>query len=106
MVIIPSLPGDPVAAQEQYLDNLQCSRTQALIAIEDATNGLVFDTPIDLKTPFIAWRDSPERTLTDQAFLDHPTWMYRDSRIQAVGIGLFGLTDAQLITLIEYAKTR
>ena len=105
-VVIPSLPGDPVAAHEQYLDSLQCSRTQALIAIEDATNGLVFDTAIDIKTPFLAWRDSPERTLTDQAFLDHPTWKYRDPRIQDVGVGLFGLTDEQVIALIEYAKTR
>jgi hypothetical protein len=104
--VIPSLPANPEAAHERYLDGLQCTRTQALIAIEDATNGLVFETPIDLKTPFIAWRDAPERTLTDQAFLDHPTWKYRDPRIQAVGIGLFGLTDEQLIALIEYAKTR
>jgi hypothetical protein len=102
--VIPSLPGDPDAVQQAYLDGLSCSRTQAWISIEDATNGLVFDTPIDLTTPFNAWRTDPTRTLRELAFLNHEVWKYRDPIVQSVGTQLFGLTDAQLITLFEYAK--
>ena len=103
-IVIPSLPGDPVAAHEAYLDRLSCTRTQAWIAIDDATNGLVFATAIDLTTPFNAWRLDPGRTIKELAFLNHERWKYRDPIVQLVGTQLFGLTDEQLITLFEYAR--
>ena len=102
--VIPSLPGDPNAVHEAYLDGLSCSRTQAWIAIDDATNGLVFAYPIDLATPFNGWRTGPSRTLRELAFLNHEVWKYRDPIVQSVGTQLFGLSDAQLITLFEYAR--
>ena len=92
--VIPSLPGDPVAAHEAYLDTLSCTRLQdrlELIAREhwDAV---------------MQWAEN-EGGIAQAFFADAAVWRYRDPSFQA-GASALGLSDDAQIDMIVSARQR
>jgi hypothetical protein len=92
--VIPSLPADPEAAHERYLDRLQCTRLQA--RLELLAQGL-WDA-------VMAWAVSAGGE-TQAFFEDAQNWQFRDASFQA-GVAALGLTEEQAIAMMESAKTR
>jgi hypothetical protein len=92
--VIPSLPANPEAAHERYLDGLQCSRLQARLELLAQS----------LWDAVMAWAVSAGGE-TQAFFEDAQNWQFRDASFQA-GVTALGLTEEQAIALIEYAKTR
>lgn len=92
--VTPSLPGDPEAVQEAYLDNLSCTRLQG--RLELIAQGLwtaVQDWAVSAGEAEIAY------------FEDAQTWRFRDATLQAAATGM-GLTEEQVIGMFESARQR
>ena len=92
--VIPSLPGDPVAAHEAYLDTLSCTRLQGRLELIDRGH---WDAVMQ-------WAQA-EAGAVHAFFEDAPRWEYRDSSFQA-GAEALGLTDDERIAMLESARQR
>ncbi|NCC33980.1 MAG: hypothetical protein EOM24_18495 [Chloroflexia bacterium] len=89
-----ALDAQAAAAREAYLDSLECTRLQARLELIDR----------DLWDSVQAWVGS-QSAATKAYFDDAQTWRYRDERLQAGATDL-GLSDAQLIAILEAARLR
>jgi hypothetical protein len=92
--VIPSLPGDPDAVHERYLDGLSCTKRQGMLEL--AHRGLIAQIEALIEAG----------TLEDQIWYAHEdTWRFRDPRVQAIGTEL-ALDESALIEMFEAAKLR
>ena len=88
-----ALDAQAAAAHEAYLDGLECTDLQA--ELELISRGLWGTVQ--------AWIDTQEAAV--QAYFRRAkTWKYRDPRLQT-GAAAMGLSDAQLIEILESART-
>lgn len=93
-VIIPSLPADPEAAHERYLDGLSCRKRQGMLEL--AEMGLLEA----VETYF------ENASLDAQIWFEYETdWRFRDPRVQAVGEHL-ELSESQMVQMFESARQR
>jgi hypothetical protein len=92
--VIPSLPGDPDAVQQAYLDGLQCRKRQGMLEL--ASRGLLDQVEALIEAG----------TTEDKIWYAHEdTWRFRDARVQAIGAAL-PLDEAAMVDMFEAAKQR
>lgn len=82
------------AEQSAYLDGLACDALQAVDELLDR----------NMWSNVRLWATQQDER-TQEYFLRAKTWRYRDERLQA-GATALGLTDAQLIEILEAARQR
>ena len=88
-----AIDAQAAAAHEAYLDGLECTDLQVELELISR----------ELWAPVQAWIDTQEATV--QAYFRRAkTWKYRDPRLQT-GAATMGLSDSQLIEILESART-